>query len=75
MIFVFMMGVYSSSTVFAEQAAGKSQWQVISDRICGGKLCDELESNIVLSISSSIAYFPPPLKQISQGTAFKCYLY
>jgi len=61
------MNAYFSSTVFAEQAAGKSQWQVMSNKICGDKLCNELESN-TMSITSSIAYFPPPLKQISQGT-------
>ncbi|QLH06393.1 dienelactone hydrolase family protein [Nitrosopumilus ureiphilus] len=65
---LFVMGIYPSSTVFAEQATGKSAWQVMSDKVCGDKLCSELESYNVKFTPPSIAYFPPPLKQISQGT-------
>ncbi len=39
----------------------------MSDKICDDKLCSELELKTVQLIISSIAYFPPPLKQISQG--------
>ncbi|NND86290.1 MAG: dienelactone hydrolase family protein, partial [Nitrosopumilus sp.] len=41
-------------------------WEVMSDKVCGDKLCSEIKSTV--SRVSSIAYFPPPLKQLSQGT-------
>lgn len=52
----------------ADQAEGKSGWVVMSDKVCGDKLCSEIESNLEHSTFAPIAYFPPPLKQISQGT-------
>jgi len=55
------------SFVDATQAEGKSGWVVMSDKVCGDKLCSEIEPNIEHSTFLSIAYFPPPLKQISQG--------
>lgn len=51
--------------VDAEQASGKPSWEVMSDKVCGDKLCSESKSAV--SLVSSITYFPPPLKQISQG--------
>lgn len=51
--------------VDAEQASGKPSWEVMYDKVCGDKLCSESKSAV--SPVSSIAYFPPPLKQISQG--------
>ncbi|KAF6246594.1 dienelactone hydrolase family protein [Nitrosopumilus sp. b3] len=64
---LFAIGFYSS-VVFAEKAAGKPAWQVMSDKVCGDKLCSEVENPNETFTSPSIAYFPPPLKQISQGT-------
>ena len=49
----------------ATQAEGKSGWVTMSDKVCGDKLCSESDSEH--SSFASIAYFPPPLKQISQG--------
>ncbi|MGY5143831.1 MAG: dienelactone hydrolase family protein [Candidatus Nitrosopumilus sp. bin_32a] len=51
----------------ATQAEGKSGWAVMSDKVCGDKLCSEINSTSENSIFSSIVYFPPPLIQISQG--------
>ncbi len=67
LLLLFTLGFYSS-TVFAEQAAEKPTWQVMSDKVCGDNLCSEVDlANEFLALSS-IAYFPPPLKQISRGT-------
>jgi len=66
MFLLFVIGF--SSSVFAEQAAGKPAWEVMSDKVCGDKLCSEVNSPNETVAPSSIAYFPPPLKQISQGT-------
>jgi len=53
----------------ASKAEGKPGWEVMSEKVCGDKLCSELKPDSELSRIASIAYFPPPLKQISQGTA------
>jgi len=37
----------------------------MSDKICGDKLCSEIESGSMKSFTSSIANLQPPLKQIS----------
>lgn len=50
----------------AIQAEGKSGWEIMSDQVCGDKLCSEIEKTQTPSVTS-FAYFPPPLKQISQG--------
>ena len=55
------------SFVDAIQAEGKSGWVVMSDKVCGDKLCSEIKSEPENSAFSSIAYFPPPLIQVSQG--------
>ncbi|MDH3765267.1 MAG: dienelactone hydrolase family protein [Nitrosopumilus sp.] len=66
---VFSMGVSSFYVVYADQAIGKPGWEVMSDKVCGDKLCSEIDSDSdsVAITPSSIAYFSPPLKQISQG--------
>lgn len=50
--------------VDATQADAESRWEVMSDKVCGDKLCSEAESNLIVPMP----YFTPPLKQISQGT-------
>jgi carboxymethylenebutenolidase len=64
---VFSLFLITPYSVDATQAEGKSGWVVMSDKICGDKLCSEIESNTEHSTFSPIAYLPPPLKQISQG--------
>ena len=54
------------SYVDAIQAEGKSGWEVTSDQVCGDKLCSEIDKTQTPSVTSFV-YFPPPLKQISQG--------
>lgn len=66
---VFLLFVIGfSSPIFAEKASGKPAWEVMSDKVCGDKLCSEVNSPNETVTLSSIAYFPAPLKQISQGT-------
>lgn len=66
---VFLLFVIGfSSPIFAEKASGKPAWEVMSDKVCGDKLCSEVNSPNETVTPSSIAYFPAPLKQISQGT-------
>lgn len=60
---VFSIGMSSFSMIFADKAAGTPAWEVMSDKVCGDKLCSEIPT----TITSSIAYFPPPLKQIRDG--------
>ena len=70
-----LFGLFMISALFlvdlpfadATQAEGKSGWVVMSDKVCGDKLCSETKSLSENSTFSSIAYFPPPLIQISQG--------
>ncbi len=63
--FVFAMALSSFDLVYADKATGKSGWVVMSDKVCGDKLCSEVD--YVESMSSSIAYFSPPLKRIFHG--------
>lgn len=58
---LFFSGISFADAV---QAKGKSSWDVMSDKVCGDKLCSEI---VPMESISSIAYFPPPLKQIAQG--------
>ena len=60
---VFSIGMHSSSMVYADKSTGTPAWEVMSDKVCGDKLCSEMPS----TFTSSIAYFPPPLKQIRDG--------
>jgi len=60
----FSICLYSFSMVYADQAAGKPAWKVMSDQVCGDKLCSEVNPE---TFTTSIAYFPPPLKQIRDG--------
>ncbi len=62
-----VFAVLISSTVYAEQASGKPSWDIMSDKVCGNKLCSEIESIHITPAPTSIAYFPPPLKQIRDG--------
>ena len=64
---IFALFSTNLSYVDAIQAEGKSGWEVMSDKVCGDKLCSEIKSVSENFIFSSIAYFPPPLIQISQG--------
>ena len=64
---VFSMSINSYYIVYADQAIGKPAWEVMSDKVCGDKLCSEIDSDYVEVSPLSIAYFSPPLKQISQG--------
>lgn len=63
-IFILSIG-FSFSQIDAEKASGKPAWDVMSDKVCGDVLCSSVKSNNLAM--TSIAYFPPPLKQISQG--------
>ncbi len=64
---IFVLFSTNLSYVDALQAEGKSGWVVMSDKVCGDKLCSEIKSDPEIPTFSSIAYFPPPLIQISQG--------
>jgi len=64
---IFALFSTNLSYVDAIQSEGKSGWIVMSDKVCGDKLCSEIKSDPENSTFSSIAYFPPPLIQISQG--------
>ena len=62
---MFTLFLVNLPFVDATQAEEKSGWVIMSDKVCGDKLCSESDSEH--SSFTSIAYFPPPLKQISQG--------
>jgi len=64
---VLLLSVFLPSMVTADVASGKPSWQVMSDQVCGDKLCTEIKS--ASSSPSSIAYFPSPMKQISLGVS------
>ncbi|MHA7647617.1 dienelactone hydrolase family protein [Nitrosopumilus sp. S4] len=66
LIALLSLGFASFSMIDAEQGSGKPAWNVMSDKVCGDKLCSETVPT--MSEDPTIAYFPPPLKQISQGT-------
>jgi len=56
--------IAAQNQVYADQASGKPAWETVSDKVCGDKLCSEIEQSYT---KSQIAYFPPPLKQIANG--------
>ena len=64
LIFSISITFFETSVTFAEQASGKPAWEVMSDKVCGDKLCSEINSTFV---PTTIAYFPPPLQQIKSG--------
>ena len=64
---IFALFSVNLPSVDAIQAEGKSGWVVMSDKVCGDKLCSEIKPDSEISTFSSIAYFPSPLIQISQG--------
>ena len=64
-ILLFSIAFVTFSFAHAEQASGKPAWEVMSYKVCGDMLCSEVEQQ--MRNTPSIAYFPPPLKQISQG--------
>jgi len=66
---IFALFSTNLSYVDAIQAEGKSGWVVMSDKVCGDKLCSKIKSVSENSTFSSVAYFPPPLIQILQGVA------
>jgi len=66
LIAIVSLSLFLSSMVFADIASGKSSWNVMSDKVCGDKLCSEIEKTQTHNVSS-FAYFPSPLKQISHG--------
>jgi len=63
------MSAFLPSVVLADVASGKPSWKVMSDQVCGDKLCTEIKSASSSIPASSIAYFLPPLKQISAGVS------
>ena len=67
---VLMLSGFLPVLAFADVAPEKPSWETMSDKACGGKLCSEIKSQIPLSAVKPIAYFPPPLKQISDGVSF-----
>ena len=54
-------------SAFGAVAEGKPIWETGSDKVCGDKLCSEVDESEKKS-RYSIAYHPPPLKQIESGT-------
>ena len=66
---VLLLSVFLPSMVTADVASGKPSWQIMSDQVCGDVLCSDTKSSVLPISLSSIAYFPPPLKQISQGVS------
>ncbi len=67
--FYLLFGFFLISTLFstnlpyvdAIQPEGKSGWEVMSDKVCGDKLCSEIKYVSENSTFSSIAYFLTPL--------------
>ncbi|MGI0055901.1 MAG: dienelactone hydrolase family protein [Nitrosarchaeum sp.] len=52
----------------AEKASGKSGWVTLSDKVCGGKLCLDVDSSTSIMDHYSVSFLPP-LKQLKQGTS------
>jgi carboxymethylenebutenolidase len=65
---VLLLSVFLPTMVSANAASEKPSLEVMYDQVCGDKLCSEIKSPTPITISS-IAYFPPPLKQISNGVS------
>lgn len=63
----FSLVVFNIPYIDAIQSEGKSSWEVMSDKVCGDELCSKVTSVAESSAMPSIAYFPPPLVQITQG--------
>jgi len=67
-ISIVLLSLFLPSMVLADIASGKPSWEVMSDQVCGDELCSD-KSHVSLMTPSTIAYFPPPLKQISLGVS------
>ncbi|MDH5658438.1 MAG: dienelactone hydrolase family protein [Nitrosopumilus sp.] len=65
---VLLLSAFLPTTVSANVVYEKPLLGVMSDQSCGDKLCSEIKAPTPITISS-IAYFPPPLKQISYGVS------
>ena len=55
-------------SINAEVESGKSPWVILSDKVCGDKLCTDAESTLLME-HHSVSYFLSPLKQLKQGTS------
>ena len=60
---LLLVGIFEIQESFAEQASGKPAWVVGSDKVCGDRLCSEIEEE-ELFVEKPII---PPLKQIKVG--------
>ena len=67
LILIFLSSLFSFSIINGEQAYEKSSLEVISDQDCRDNTCPEIKPSTLPVTVSSIAYFPPPLKQISES--------
>jgi len=65
---VLLLSASLPTMVSANATSEKPLLGVMSEQNCGDKLCSEIKLPIPISVSS-IAYFPPPLKQISDGVS------
>ena len=61
------MGVATILTILSIGNISDSFAVQYSNDVCIDTLCSDMKSNYVLVSSNSIAYFPPPLKQIREG--------
>lgn len=61
---IISLSVFLSSTALADVAPEKLSLKM-PDQICEDESCSDIEK--AQTLISSVAYFPPPLKQISQG--------
>ena len=52
----------------AEKTSGKSGWVTLSDKVCGDKLCLDVDSSTSIMVHHSVSFLPP-LKQLKQGTS------
>lgn len=66
LISIISLSLFLSSVVLADTSSETPLREAMSDQVCEDKLCSEIEKTQTPSVTS-FAYFPPPLKQISQG--------
>ena len=75
LLFLSVIFIVSSSFITilpinAEKASGKSIWITLSGKVCGDKLCTNMESYSALPKEHlHVSYFLSPLKQLKQGTS------
>jgi carboxymethylenebutenolidase len=68
-IFIISFSFVTLLPINAEKASGKSGWITLSNKVCGDRLCTDIDSPLSVIDHHSVSSFSPPLKQLKQGTS------